>query len=152
MKRADSLLGPERIGLAVIAATAATAFALTFRFNVPAMAGTEPGPAFVPRLLAIILFALAACVAARMRGVRERSIVFDRAIVLASLALVAYAVSLPFTGYGLTTCALLALILIIVRAGSWRTIATFSVGMTVGTYLIFDRALAIGLPRGPWGF
>ncbi|GAC1416971.1 MAG: hypothetical protein NVSMB64_27080 [Candidatus Velthaea sp.] len=152
MKRAETRLGPQRTGDALIAATAAAAFALTFRFNAPAMAGTEPGPAFVPRLLSVVLFTLAACAAAGMRGARERSIVFDKAIVLASLVLVAYAVCLPVVGYGVTTVSSIALVLVIVRAGSWRTIGAFSVGMTLTTYLIFGRALAVGLPRGPWGF
>jgi len=73
-------------------------------------------------------------------------------VVLAFVALMAYAQVVPFAGYNLTTFFLMAFLFWLAgRQRLWR-VAAYSLGTTVITYYVFSRALNLQFPAGPLGF
>jgi putative tricarboxylic transport membrane protein len=131
----------------------AALFAASYRFARPLDISREVGPAFAPRLFALVLIALAVAALLRPGAVHGHARGRPDAVTwLAAALFAAYVLALPRLGYVVSTPAMLALLLTLLRAGRWPAVAAFSVGMTLFGYLVFDRLLTIGLPAGPWGF
>jgi putative tricarboxylic transport membrane protein len=59
-----------------------------------------------------------------------------------------YTAVLEWMGYVLPTMALAVLILRVLRVTSWKVLILTSVGLSVGTYVLFGRLLGIDLPAG----
>ncbi len=73
-------------------------------------------------------------------------------VLLAFVALMAYAQVVSFAGYNLTTFLLMAFLFWLAgRQKLWR-VAVYSLGTTVITYYVFSRALNLQFPAGPLGF
>lgn len=141
----------ERWIMAALGAFGVLIFAASFGIDGSTASPIDVGPAFVPRVFsaALVLCALWAIVA---KPRESENAPLDRMVFVTMALLVAYAIALPIFGYVLSTLLVLCILLWAVRAGAWWRIATFAIGMTALSYLIFERLLTIGLPAGPWGF
>lgn len=115
----------------------------------------EPGPGYLPLLLAIFLGSMGLIVAAAggsspllaaMKWVEARR----AAVILALCAGAAFA--LERIGYRLTVIALLIVLLGIVERRRPLMVALVSVGFSLLSYYIVGDLLLVPLPRGPWGF
>lgn len=64
----------------------------------------------------------------------------------------AYALLTPWLGFALTTALVSAGVLRLISRFRWRLVVGTSVGMAFLFTLVFQYALGMPLPRGPWGF
>ncbi len=115
---------------------------------------TEPQPGFFPFLAGIALISLSSIIFFHgWLGHGEKKTVFGEvgrpALMLA--VLIALVAVLDRLGYVLGTFVASGLILRILRVKSWRVLILTCLGLSLGTYLLFDRLLGIDLPMGMLG-
>jgi hypothetical protein len=114
----------------------------------------NPGPAYVPVLLALtlVLFgALIAVAGARSPRLRETDWREWRSAIAIFAVCAFAALMLERLGYRITvTALLLVLVGVVERRGLVFTLA-FSLALAAGTYFVFDTLLRVPLPRGPFG-
>jgi hypothetical protein len=115
----------------------------------------EPGPGYVPLLLAIFLGFTGLLVA--LRGTRAqplRNVKWPEApravVILVACGVAAYA--LERLGYRITIFALLIFFLGIVERRKWYSALIVSVLFSLLSYWLFDTVLQVQLPHGPWGY
>lgn len=117
------------------------------------------GPAAVPLPVGVLLGVVGATllVQARLhlRGAVEGPAWQPRALsrVLGMVvAIVAFALLLPWLGYVVTSAALfVAAAMLLGAPRSWRTVA-YGWALAAIVFLVFDRVIGLSLPTGPWGF
>ena len=115
----------------------------------------NPGPAYMPVVLSLLLLGFAALVTL-MGGRTERFSTVAWAewrhavAILAVLAFMAFA--LERLGYRLTVMAALAVLLLGLERRRWLTAAAFSVTFALASFHLFAVVLRVPLPRSPWGF
>jgi hypothetical protein len=114
----------------------------------------DPGPGYVPLLLAILLGLFGAAIA--LRGGASpliSSIEWSEGkrgmVVLFACAAATFA--LEHIGYRLTMVALLAFILGVVERKRALPTTLVAVGFAGVSYFLFADVLKVQLPRGPWG-
>jgi hypothetical protein len=115
----------------------------------------NPGPAYAPTLLALLLLAFAAVIVALGAGsIRLATVGWSewRHAVAILAVCVFMALSLERLGYRLTVTVALALLLGLLERRSIVTTALFSVGFAAATFYLFSTLLRVPLPRSPWGF
>ena len=114
----------------------------------------NPGPAYVPVLLAALLLILGALVwamgghaapVARVGWGEARHAV----VILGVSAFIC--LGLERLGYRLTMLAALLLLVWLVERKSLIAAAAFAVALSFGSYYLFDTLLRVPLPRGPFG-
>lgn len=114
----------------------------------------EPGPGYMPVLLAVVLLCSGIVIAATsglatrlsaMRWAEWR----HAAAILAACAFAAFA--FERLGYRFTVLVVLFFLLKVVERKGWVLTAAFSLGMAFGTFFLFDTLLRVPLPRSPWG-
>ncbi|MFN9488319.1 MAG: tripartite tricarboxylate transporter TctB family protein [Betaproteobacteria bacterium] len=115
----------------------------------------EPGPGYVPMLLAIglgligLLIAVLGSRSSALSGMvwpeAIRALVIMTACVLATLAL-------ERIGYRITVAALLVFFFGVVERKSWWMTATVAVAFSLASHSVVGVLLKVPLPRGPWGF
>jgi hypothetical protein len=116
---------------------------------------SNPGPAYVPIVLAGLLLGFAVLVAARGGG-SARVVTLGwhewrhAVAILAVLGFMAFA--LERLGYRLTIIVALAVVLLVLERRSWLTAAAFSLAFALASYHLFAVVLRVQLPRSPWGF
>ena len=115
----------------------------------------NPGPAYVPMLLAALLLVfglLVALTGGRAQRFAELGWAEWRhtVAILAVLAFMAFA--LERLGYRITIVVALVFLLLVLERRSWLTAALFSVVFSVASFHLFAVVLRVPLPRGPWGF
>ncbi len=114
----------------------------------------NPGPAFVPVALALVLviFGVAiVCVGAAAPRLAQVGWGEARHAVVIFAVCAFAALALERLGYRLTMLlALLFLVKVVERKGMIVALA-FSAGMAFGSYFLFDTLLRVPLPRGPFG-
>ena len=114
----------------------------------------NPGPAYMPVLLALALLAFAILVAVYGGAGRGLSAVGwsewrHAAAILGTCAFAA--IALERLGYRLTMAVSLAFLIgVIERQGVILTLA-LAVTVAAGSYFLFDTLLRVPLPRGPFG-
>ncbi|MGE5522986.1 MAG: tripartite tricarboxylate transporter TctB family protein [Rhodospirillaceae bacterium] len=115
----------------------------------------EPGPGYVPLMLAIFLGIVGLLVA--LRGTRAqplRDIAWPEApravIILIACGVAAYA--LERLGYRLTVFALLVFFLGVIERKRWYSVLLVSAGFSLLSYFLFDTVLKVQLPHSPWGY
>ena len=114
----------------------------------------NPGPGYMPLLLAIILGALGMLVALRGGGSPRLGEVAwpeagHAAAILVGCAFAAFA--LEWLGYRLTVVILLAFLLGVMERKRPAVVAAVALGLAVGSFFLFSNLLKVPLPRGPWG-
>jgi hypothetical protein len=114
---------------------------------------TEPQPGFFPFLAGISLIFLSAIIFFQgWLGYGGEKTAFGevRRPALLLGVLIALVAVLDRLGYVIGTFIACGLILRILNVKSWRVIILTSLGLSLGTYLLFDRLLGIDLPVGTW--
>ncbi|MBI3002843.1 MAG: tripartite tricarboxylate transporter TctB family protein [candidate division NC10 bacterium] len=115
----------------------------------------QPGPGYMPMLLAVALAATSILVALGGGGAPPtRSLEWpETRHAVAILGACAFAaLALERLGYRLTVLLLLAFLLGAVERRRPALVATMALGLAVGTFFLFSNLLKVPLPRGPLGF
>ncbi len=116
---------------------------------------SEPGPGYVPLLLAIFMGAMGLLVA--LNGGKSEPLAtmewteVKRAIALLIACSVA-AYALERLGYRITIAALLVFFLGVMERRKPMMVALVGVGFSFITYYLFATLLRVPLPVSPWGF
>lgn len=116
---------------------------------------SEPGPGYVPLLLAIFMGAMGLLVA--LNGGKSEPLAMmewteaKRAIALLLACSVA-AYALERLGYRITMAALLVFFLGVMERRKPMMVALVGVGFSFITYYLFATLLRVPLPVSPWGF
>jgi hypothetical protein len=142
----------DRLGGGALAAIAL--FTLWESRKLPLGTVANPGPAYMPTLLALLLLAFAiGIVALGGRAVRVGAVGWTEwrhAVAILGVC-VFMALSLERLGYRLTVFAALALLLGLLERRSLVTTAVFSIVFSAASFYLFAVLLRVPLPRGPWG-
>ena len=112
---------------------------------------TEPQPGFFPFLAGISLIILSSVIFSQgWLGHGQKKAAFGevRRPALLLAVLIALVAVLDRLGYVFGTFIACGLILRILDVKSWRVLIFASLGLSIGTYLLFDRLLGIDLPMG----
>jgi putative tricarboxylic transport membrane protein len=142
---------PAMIWVAIGGAIAAGAY------NLGLGALNRPGPGLFPFVIGVGMALLSLSVMATAFRVVKAPVLDTETrrvlpVVAVVAALVFYTVALERIGFVLCTLLFLIGLLGALGRSSWLTALTASVGITVGSYLIFAKLLKINLPIGPLGF
>jgi len=137
------------IGLAIFAL-----FMLWQSRGLPLGSLANPGPAYMPVVLAMLLFLGGIVIAILGRhappigslgfGEWRHAVAIFAACAFAALAF-------ERLGYRLTILILLLFLLAAVERKRLMTAAIFAAAFAAGTYFLFDTLLRVQLPRGPFG-
>ena len=114
----------------------------------------EPGPGYMPFLLAILLlfFSILILVAAGGTPRLGEMAWTEWRHAAAILGVCFFAgLALERLGFRLTLVVALAFLLKIVERKGWVSTAAFALGMAFGTFYLFETLLRVPLPRGPFG-
>jgi len=112
---------------------------------------TEPQPGFFPFLAGISLIFLSSIIFFQgWLGYGQKKAAFGevRRPALLLAVMIALVAVLDRLGFVIGTFIASGLILRIMSVKSWRVLIITSLGLSVGTYLLFDRLLGIDLPTG----
>ncbi len=122
----------------------------------------DPGPGFLAFwggavLLITSTVQFVSSFAAKKRGSREPpKSLFEgsgsRKVVYVVAALLLYAVLFDSVGYLLCTFFLMFFLLSVIEARRWHVLLIETLLVTLISYIVFEKALIIGFPRGLWGF
>lgn len=116
---------------------------------------SDPGPGFLPLVLAIALVGFGLLVALLDRDARLwRELAWPEAWRAAAIlgACAFAALALEPLGYRLTTFLIVGFLLGVIERRSWLAVAVAAVVLSLGTHYLFATLLRVPLPRGPWGF
>ncbi len=111
----------------------------------------QPLPGLLPFLAGLLLVALSAMLIFRSRrdeGAKPQSLGNLRRPARLILGLVIYISISSFLGYILATTILSMFILLAMEAKSWRVIIGSSLGVALGSYIVFKLLLGLPLPSG----
>jgi Tripartite tricarboxylate transporter TctB family len=144
----------ERVSGVALALLAVVVLEECWRARLPLGTLATPGPAYVPVVLALALFAAGVLVAALGRdtatltaaGWREWRHVLAIVLTCAFVAL-----ALERLGYRITMTLASAFLVGVVERKGVLAALLLSVGLAAGTYFLFDTLLRVQLPRGPLG-
>jgi hypothetical protein len=114
----------------------------------------NPGPAYVPVLLASLLVVFGLIIIAMgVRAPRMSSVRWDEwrhALGILVVCMFA-ALALERLGYRTTLAVVLfSLLFVLERKKAWFA-AVFALALALGTFFVFDTMLRVPLPRGPFG-
>ena len=114
----------------------------------------NPGPAYMPVILAVALVVFGAILVLRGgEGARLAEVGWTEwRHAVAILAVCAFAaLALDRLGYRITVTIVLAFLLGVVERRRPLFTTVFALGMALGTFYLFDTLLRTPLPRGPFG-
>jgi putative tricarboxylic transport membrane protein len=142
----------DLIGSVLLILTGIGVIIESIRLKVGTLRGPQPG--FFPFVGSILLIALSLALLIRSRRGGETSQhpreVFGEvrrpAILVAGMGI--YAGVLDPLGYLISTLLIAAVVLRVLGVRSWKVLSLGSLGLSVGTYLLFARILGIDLPPG----
>lgn len=122
--------------------------------NLPFGTFWQPGPAYMPVLLALFLLLFGALIAATGGGSERVAAVGWRewrhaAAILFGCAFAAFGIER--LGYRLTVLVLLTFLVKGVERKGWVATATFALALAFGSFYLFHTLLRVPLPRGPFG-
>jgi hypothetical protein len=145
----------DRVGGGALALLALLTLEETYRLRLPLGSLQNPGPAYLPVLLALLLLGFGALTAAF--GAKAERIVDvgwtewrHGAAILGVCAFVA--IALERLGYRLTIFVSLVALLGLLERRGWLTTLLFAAGFALGTFYLFATVLRVPLPRGPGGW
>lgn len=126
----------------------------SWRLRLPLGSLANPGPAYFPGVLALLLLVAGLAVAALGGGPRLASLEWSewRHSVAIFAACGFCALALERLGYRLTIFLMLAFLVGVIERKPAVPTLVFSGAMAGGTFWLFDTLLRVPLPRGPLGF
>lgn len=126
---------------------------ITLSLQLPLGTPLEPMPGFVP--LIVCSFLLCVSVVQLVVAIRSTDLIaeelgeaWQRPAALI-VGLLTYSLALDYAGYIIATFALSLLIMRILEPDAWVKPIVISLGLTIFSYLLFDRLLDVNLPEGP---
>jgi hypothetical protein len=145
----------DRVSGVALALLAVLVIEESWRQRLPLGTLANPGPAYVPVLLAGFLLVGGVLVAALGRagatlGAAGWGEWRHTLAILAGCAIVA--LGLERIGYRLSMGLACAFLLGVVERKHPVATLAFAVALAAGTFYVFDTFLRVPLPRGPWGF
>ncbi|MGD9920170.1 MAG: tripartite tricarboxylate transporter TctB family protein [Pseudorhodoplanes sp.] len=151
MTAAVSGLRNQRVAGAALSLIGIVSIGLSLQY--PLGDATEPGPAYYPLILSVLLTAFGAVVAWRADESRlDISSWWENGRPLAILVVLAAAtLALEHLGFRLTVAAVLVVLLGALERRDWRVVLPIAVLFPVATYALLHNALKINLPLGPFG-
>jgi len=145
--RSDQISGLVLIALAVLIGW------LNREFPVGTLA--DPGPGYVPLLLACSLGGIGLLVAVSGKSSTALSAMewpeATRALIILA-ACVAATFALERIGYRLTTAAFLVFFVGIIERKKPLVVVLVAAGFSLASFYVIGDLLRVPLPRGPWGF
>ena len=115
----------------------------------------QPGPAYIPVLLAVLLLLCGASLAVPARRASLLSSLSwgEWRHALAILASCIFALlGMERLGYRLTILVVLAFLVKIMEQRGWLLTILFAFGLAFGSFFLFHTILRVPLPQGPLGF
>jgi hypothetical protein len=113
------------------------------------------GSAFMPWLLATLLFGLSVCllIMSAVRGTRENSsanisLKEGFGVIFLTVFVYVYVKAIQVFGFIAVTPFFLAALMLISGARKWKEITLFSIASTLGIYLFFQKVFKVILPHG----
>ena len=147
MMTSDRLLGIVLCGFGLLVIWESRSLPLgTFR---------QPGPAYVPVILASLLLIFGLCIALTSRKAPSLSSVSwtEWRHALAIMAACVFAVfAIERLGYRLTMLLILAFLVKFVEKRGWVLSLAFALSLSFGSFFLFYTILRVPLPQGPLGF
>jgi len=146
-------LRSDQVSGAVLVVLAAVVIWFNREFPVGTLA--DPGPGYVPLLLACCLGGIGILVA--VMGARSEAMAAmrwpeaTRALII-MVACVAATFALERIGYRLTTAAFLVFFLGVIERKNPLAVVLVSAGFSLGSFYVVGTLLKVPLPKGPWGF
>ncbi|HEV8641566.1 MAG TPA: tripartite tricarboxylate transporter TctB family protein, partial [Methylomirabilota bacterium] len=114
----------------------------------------NPGPAYMPVLLALILVSSGICLCVGGGGAARLGAVgwseWRHAVAILGVCAFA-ALALERLGYRPTVAVTLAFLVGVVERKGLLLTVVFSLALAAGTFFLFDTLLRVQLPRGPFG-
>ena len=148
MRRADLVAGTGLLVFSVFY------FERSFAIST-GLASDRLGPAFFPRVLAVLLTLLALVLIVRAASDRSdpspQSPVRTGRLVAVLALTVGWAILLPELGFLVVTPFLMAAVIWVLGLHRWRPIVGVALGATLVLYLVFVRILNVLLPMGLLG-
>ncbi len=149
------MLTTDRVAGGVLVLVGLFVMEESWRLRLPLGSLHNPGPAYLPVVLALLVLVFGAAVfvmgarAARLGGVGwgewRHAVAIFGACAFAALAL-------ERLGYRLTVAVLLVFLIgVVERKGPVLTVAV-ALGLALGSFYLFNTLLLVPLPRGPFGF
>ena len=142
-----------RLGRALALLLAATGIAaiLEARRSMPLGTADDPGPGLLPLVLGLAVAVLG--VAAALARTWPAGGAVERGRLLAvAVAMVGWAVALPYLGFAVTTVAGLFVLGRGIGGVPITRLLVFALLVGGAAALLFGRVLQMSLPRGPWGW
>lgn len=145
--RSDQVSGVVLVVLALVI--------IWFNREFPVGTLADPGPGYVPLLLACTMAGIGLLVA--LLGARAEAISAirwpeaTRAVIILA-ACVAATFALERIGYRLTTAAFLVFFLGVIERKKPLAVVMVAAGFSLGSFYVVGEMLKVPLPRGPWGF
>lgn len=146
-------LRSDQVSGAVLVVLAAVVVWFNREFPVGTLA--DPGPGYVPLLLACCLGGIGLLVA--IMGARSEAMAAmrwpeaTRALIIL-VACVAATFALERIGYRLSTAAFLVFFLGVIERKHPVAVVLVSAGFSLGSFYVVGTLLKVPLPVGPWGF
>jgi hypothetical protein len=115
----------------------------------------QPGPAYIPIFLALLLLIFGVCLAVTARRAPLLSSLSwtEWRHALAILAVCVFAVlGMERLGYRVTILLVLGFLLRIMEKCGWVLTVSFALTLAFGSFFLFHTILRVPLPQGPLGF
>lgn len=140
----------DRAAAAALAALGALAWWAALAF--PAGSLAQPGPGFVPRLLAALLVAVAALLFFQKSEPGERLFPELRITLVIVILLAAATFALERAGYRLTVALFLFVFLAVVERRPILLSSLLSIGFALASFYLINDVLRVPLPLNRWGW
>ena len=115
----------------------------------------QPGPAYIPILLALLLLILGAFIAAMGGHAPKISSIhwteWRHAIAILAVCIVAV-FGIERLGYRISLVLVLSFLLKVVERRGWLLTASLAFVLAFGSFFLFYTLLRVPLPQGPFGF
>lgn len=145
--RSDQVSGLVLLGIALLV--------IWFNREFPVGTLADPGPGYVPLILACTLGGIGLVVAAMGAGSQSLAETGwpegTRALIIMA-ACVAATFALERIGYRLTTAAFLVFFLGVIERKHPLAVVLVSAGFSAASFYVIGTLLKVPLPVGPWGF
>ena len=148
------MLTTDRVAGAALALIALGVIEESWRAGLPLGTVYNPGPAYVPVVLAAILLVFGGLVAVLGAGAPRVSAVRwsewrHAAAILGACAFAAFA--LERLGYRLTVAVIVAFLVGVLERKPVVGTIVYTLAFALGSFWLFDTLLRVPLPRGPFG-
>ena len=130
-------------------------FVIWERRVLPLGTTSQPGPGYVPLILALLLLIFGVILIAQGKGSKPlRSLKWEEAPHATAIlgCCLFITLFLEVIGYRLTMLIVMGFLFGVMERNKWWLALILTFGFSLGTFWLFDSLLRVPLPRGEWGF